>query len=173
MPVVLFYGKYRWLPPDGEIKTQEHALTHSFLDALPGMIAEAINATDAPHAAPPIQVGEVLILPLQAHPWAQNAFDFSLDVQPGDTDDTFEGRRRRRYAIATRLQEAVHAWLAMYADPDLRPSFDVDCRPQDGSGISTGAEGVILHRWGVPDGLPIPEDFDPAERTVVWRDHCD
>lgn len=161
MPVIRLYATIHWLPDwksahydyDNRMIEQqpEYAVTQAVLTALPRIVVDAINAVDGSQ----LTAGEAWVMPMLIHPWAKNASDMWIDVQPGERPG-FRGhffRKSRRIKIANRVRAAV--WAEMAALPaGKRPVIDYECRPLEGSGMTTESDGHIAHIWGAPKNWP-------------------
>lgn len=160
MPIVMPWMQHEYLPtitdltltdafaPGHPYRIPLHELTDNFLSDLPVLVANSINTTDQSLIKP----AQVLVLPQIIHPWARNAFDWWIDVQPDDTED-WADREPRRWEISTELKRQITLWLGNYPE-DMRPHFDAECRPINASGVSTNKTGTITHEWGKPKSVP-------------------
>lgn len=170
MPVVDVFGAASWLPNEGEIHEAlrrseapgstssgfppRFDLTRRFLLDLPKMVARAVSQVDNIKVTP----GEVKIRVHRQHPWDYNHDDWAIDVQPGDRDATEliiedmdgqgEGRKLRREAIANNLGHRIEKWLTQpFVNQEVRPSYEVDVRPIDGSGLAFDHGGEAYLAW--------------------------
>lgn len=162
MPVIRLFAKPEWLPVTGPAihipSGYQFQLTYGLVNDLPEIVINAVNEVDSSTLTP----GQGVVFPGHIHPWAVNAVDMWIDVQPDDIDGTYEERQARRFKIASLIREGVEEY---FGQREVRPSFDVECRPMDGSGMSISASGVAVMQWGAPDGVSIVDtsDSEPAE----------
>lgn len=147
MPIVVLHTKSQWSPygaHDPALQrpwSDEWELTYGLVSRLRGYAAEAVNVVDNTH----FHEEDVALQVKQFGPWDQNVYDMWIDLQPGgDPED-----EKRRWNIARNLQTQVNLFLARYP-LDLRPGYDVECRPINGSGMSIDQDGSFIQRWGLP-----------------------
>ncbi len=170
MPVVDVFCAASWLPDEDQIHEAKwrsqvpgcttsgfpysFELTRRFLLDLPKMVARAVSQVDKTKITP----GEVKIRVHRQHPWDFNHDDWAIDVQPGDRDatelvrkddpDCEDGYEMRRQAISNDLGLRIEKWLRQpFVSQETRPSYEVEVRPIDGSGLAFDPHGDAYLVW--------------------------
>ncbi len=170
MPVVDAFCAASWLPDEAQIREAKWRsqgpgstssgfpyrfdLTRRLLLDLPKMVARAVNQVDSAKITP----GEVKIRVHRQHPWDFNHDDWAIDVQPGDRDATelvrkedegeYDGYEMRRQAISNNLGFRIERWLSQpFVNQEVRPSYEVEVRPIDGSGLAYDRHGDVYLLW--------------------------
>lgn len=149
MPVVKLHATSLWLPVDGGARSPEHELTRALIPALAQAVIDVVNKFDGSS----MTTDEVVIDLHIIHRWAYNTPDMWFDIQPGDAENaTEEERKIRRYTIAELVCTALEKEFFSKHE-GFRPSYDIECRPLDGSGMSVDKRGIVTQQWGVPKSL--------------------
>lgn len=147
MPLATLRGDPVWVPSEADLRlstengstlddlSQEWLLTHSMMMAISSMLVEVfLEVDDVDHA------GAIRVDLEQTHPWAYNAGNMQIYLQPGNHGiETMAQQMERRVKIADLFAERFREWLEIHLEErpytgQLPKEIEIEVCPVDGSG---------------------------------------